>query len=112
MARYVMITPNPEYDVNGYMDAWANRSGLLAADPDAKKIGWDFPFVTQELQNRFGLRGYMSAYVLPDDFHTDCPGVEYADQAEADYAVITVYDPFCAAFERIPSAYKKFWNIS
>lgn len=107
MARYVMITANPEDDANGYMDAWANRSGLLAANPDAQKIGWDFPFVSQELQNRFGLRGYMSAYVLPDDFHTDCPGVEYADQAEADYAVLTVYDPFCAAFERIPNAYKK-----
>ena len=26
---------------------------------------------------------------------------------EADYAVITVYDPFVAAFERIPNAYKR-----
>lgn len=33
--------------------------------------------------------------------------MEYADQREADYAVITVYDPFAAAFERIPNAYKR-----
>lgn len=107
MARYVMVTPNPEDDVNAYMDQWATRSGLLKVQPNAMKIGWDFPFVSQELQNRFGLRGYVSAYVLPQGFEADCPGVEYADQEEADYAVITVYDPFAAAFERIPNAYKR-----
>lgn len=69
--------------------------------------GWDFPHVSLEMQNRFGLRGYGAAYVLPEGFETDCPGVEYADQRDADYAVITVYDPFAAAFERIPNAYKR-----
>ena len=107
MARYVMITPNPEDDVNRYMDTWAEQSGLLAVNPDAKRIGWDFPYVSFELQNRFGLWGYVAAYVLPDDFDTDYPGVEYANQNEADYAVITVYEPFAAASERIPKAYKK-----
>ena len=45
MARYVMITPNPEDDVNRYMKSWAQMSGLLEADPEAMLIGWDFPFV-------------------------------------------------------------------
>lgn len=107
MARYVMVTPNPEDDVNAYMENWAKRSGLLESMPNAMQIGWDFPFVSAEMQNRFGLRGYVSAYVLPDGFTTDCPGVEYHDQIDADYAVITIYDPFAAAFERIPNAYKK-----
>ena len=107
MARYVMVTPNPEDDVNAYMDQWATRSGLLEVQQNVMKIGWDFPFVTQELQNRFGLRGYVSAYILPQGFETDCPGVEYANQEAADYAVITVYNPFVAAFERIPNAYKR-----
>lgn len=107
MARYVMVTPNPEDDVNAYMENWAKRAGLLEIAPNAMQIGWDFPFVSAELQNRFGLRGYVSAYVLPDGFTTDCPGVEYHDQIDADYAVITIYDPFAAAFERIPNAYKK-----
>lgn len=107
MARYVMVTPNPEDDVNAYMENWAKRSGLLESAPNAMQIGWDFPFVSAELQNRFGLKGYVSAYVLPDGFVTDCPGVEYHDQIDADYAVITIYDPFAAAFERIPNAYKK-----
>lgn len=107
MARYVMVTPKPEDDVNEYMDNWAQRSGLFRVKPDAVKIGWDFPYVSPELQNRFGLRGYVAAYVLPEGFETDCMGVEYADQEEADYAVITIYDPFASAFERIPNAYKK-----
>ncbi|MBQ7943290.1 MAG: helix-turn-helix domain-containing protein [Lachnospiraceae bacterium] len=107
MARYVMVTPNPEDDVNYYMDNWARNCGLLSMYPDAMRIGWDFPYVSSELQNRFGLRGYVAAYVIPEGFETDYPGVEYAQQIEADYAVITVYDPFQNAFERIPNAYKR-----
>lgn len=107
MGRYVMITPNPEEDVNAYLDTWAQKSGLLEVNPDAKRIGWDFPYISSELQNRFGLRGYVAAYILPDGFEPACPGVEFANQAEADYAVITIYDPFAAAFERIPNAYKR-----
>ena len=107
MARYIMVTPKPEEDVNTYMDNWARRSGLLRFQPDAMRIGWNFPYVSSELQNRFGLRGYVAAYILPEGFDTSCPGVKFADQGEADYAVITIYDPFAAAFERIPNAYKK-----
>lgn len=110
MARYVIVSSNPEDDASDYMDRWARSSGLLALDPHARRIGWDFPHVSAELQNRFGLRGYVSAYVLPEGFKTDLPGVEYGVQVEADYAVITVYDPFAAAFERIPTAYKKIFD--
>ncbi len=106
MARYVMITPNPEDDVNRYMDAWAERSGLLTIDPNAKRIGWDFPFVSLDLQNRFALHGYVAAYILPSAFATYCTGVEYALQNDADYAKLTIYDPF-AEYERIRNGYKR-----
>ncbi len=106
MARYVMISPNPENDVLNYMKNWGEMSGLLTADPNAKLIGWDFPFVSPELQIRFGLRGYVAAYILPEGFQTDCPGVEYAQSKEAEYAVITVTEPFIQPFERIPAGYK------
>ncbi len=111
MARYLMVTRNPEDDVSVYMDNWAQRSGLLKIQPDAMRIGWDFPYVSSELQNRFGLRGYVAAYILPEGFETSCPGVEFANQEESDYAVITIYDPFAAAFERIPNAYKKIMEF-
>lgn len=107
MARYVMITPNPEDDVNNYMRTWAEKAGLLKVAPDAMLIGWDFPFVTQEQQNRFGLRGYGAAYILPKDFKTEVPGVEFAKNRKSAYAKITVYNPFERAFEYIPNGYKK-----
>lgn len=107
MARYVMISPNPESDVQNYMMNWSGVSGLAAADPSAKLIGWDFPFVSQELQSRFGFHGYAAAYVLPEGFQTTCPGVEYAQNKEAEYAVITVTEPMVRPFERIPAGYKR-----
>jgi len=106
MARYVMISPNPEEDVQNYLKNWSKISGLAAADRNAKLIGWDFPFVSQELQTRFGLHGYVAAYVLPEGFQTNCPGVEYAQNKEAEYAVITVKEPMVRPFERIPTGYK------
>lgn len=106
MARYVMITPKPEDDVITYMKDWAQKSGLLSIAPDVKQIGWDFPYVSSEQQNRFGLRGYVAAYVLPEGFEPQCEGVEIAEQQQANYAVITVKEPFVSAFERITNAYK------
>lgn len=81
MARYVMLTQNPEDDVNSYMENWARRSGLLEFQPDAMRIGWDFPFAISEMQK------------------------------EADYAVITIHDPFAAALGRIPNAYKRLMDF-
>lgn len=106
MARYVMISPNPEDDVFAYMDGWARRSGLNDFAGELMRIGWDFPFVSMEQQNRFGLRGYAAAYVLPDGFEPKCGGAEIAAQGDARYAVITIREPFIAPFERIPQAYK------
>lgn len=106
MASYVIISPNPEADANGYMERWAVNSGLKAACPDAKLIGWDFPYVSPEQQNRFGMHGYAAAYVIPERFETEYPGVRYSENMEADYAVITIIEPFVQAFERIPIAYK------
>ncbi len=106
MASYVMISPNPESDAMGYMERWAVNSGLKAAVSKVKYIGWDFPFVSQEQQNRFGMHGYVAACIIPEGFETDVPGVQYSENMEADYAVITIREPFVQPFERIPNAYK------
>lgn len=107
MAQYVIISPNPEDDVIAYMDAWAHRSGLLDVPGySPKRIGWDFPYVSSEQKNRFHLRGYASAYILPEGFEPACPGAEIVCQETADYAVMTIRDPFAAAFDRIPRAYQ------
>lgn len=62
--------------------------------------------MTQEQQSRFGLHGYAASYILPEGFETDCPGVEFAQNKEAEYALITVTEPFIQPFERIPTGYK------
>ena len=49
---------------------------------------------------------YVATYVFPEGFETQYPGVEYMENAEADYAVITIKEPFVRPFERIPNAYK------
>ena len=108
MARYVMITPQPENDVNAYMDRWAQDSGLMdIPGPEPKRIGWDFPYTSAEQKNRFGLRGYVAAYILPDGFEPRCGGVEIAGQGAADYAVLTIRNPFECAFDRIPRGYRR-----
>ena len=107
LGRYVIISPQPENDVQAYLDRWANYSGLYEFESHPRQIGWDFPFVSMEQQNRFGLRGYVAGWILPDGFEPKCPGVETYKQGEAQYAKITIYDPFKAAFDRIPKGYQR-----
>jgi len=107
LARYVIISPQPENDVQAYLDRWAKESGLYEFEPQPRQIGWDFPFVSMEQQNRFGLRGYAAGWILPDGFEPRCPGVETYSQGETQYATITIRDPFKAAFDRIPKGYQR-----
>ena len=107
LGRYVMISPQPEHDVQMYLDHWAVSSGLYDHEPHPRQLGWDFPFVSMEQQNRFGLRGYVAGWLLPEGFTPKCPGVEIYTQDQAQYARITVHDPFLAAFDRIPKGYQK-----
>lgn len=110
MARYVIISPNPEDDVSAYMDRWAQQSGLLDVPGyTPRKIGWDFPYVTKQQQEQFGLRGYVAAYVIPEDFAPACGGAELVHQETDEYAVITVTDPFSAPFEKIPGGYHQIF---
>ncbi len=107
LARYVIISAQPENDVQMYLDNWAKISGLYAYESRPRQIGWDFPFVSMEQQNRFGLRGYVAGWILPDGFRPQCPGTELYTQPEALYAKITVHDPFQSAFDRIPKGYQR-----
>jgi len=107
LGRYVMISPQPENDVQMYLDHWAQASGLAEYTGKLRQIGWDFPFVSKEQQNRFGLRGYVAGWILPEGFEPRCPGVEIYRQEAARYARITVHDPFKSAFDRIPKGYQR-----
>lgn len=102
-ASYTVISKNPEDDADACLKAWALRCGLSGLSPTY--IGWDFPYISEEQKHRFGFRGYTSAVILPEGFETNQPGACVTDQPEADYAVMTILDPFVQPFDRIPRAY-------
>ena len=59
MARYVVISPEPENDSIDHMKKWLVESGLLDYPGyNPRLIGWDFPHLSPEQVNVYGLRGY------------------------------------------------------
>ena len=105
-AQYIMISANAEADANAYMDHWVRRSGLHQIPGyEPVRIGWGFPYVSAEQKNRFGLKGYVSSCVLPEGFIPDSDGVQIVEQDSADYAVITIRDPYAIAYNRVAQAY-------
>lgn len=112
IAKYVIISPNPEADVSSYMDNWAKNSGLLdTKDYKPRRIGWDFPFVSKQQANQFGLRGYVSAYVIPEDFEPGCDGVEISYINEDTYATLSITDPHSDSFTKIPKGFEILLNF-
>ena len=107
MARYVVISPEPENDSIDHMKKWLKESNLIEySGYTPRLIGWDFPHLSPEQVNVYGLRGYVSAYIIPEDFEPQCNGAEITWQEKDTYAVITITDPFRDAFDLIPNAYK------
>ena len=102
MAQYVVISGEPEDDSIAHMQKWAKQNGLEGAT----MIGCDVPMLTIEQKTVYGLRGYLSAVILPGSFTAKCMGVRESWQETAKYARITVRDPFRAPFDLIPGAYK------
>lgn len=111
MARHAVISNTPEDDANLVMKQWAEKSGLSAL-PDGKVdlIGWDFPVLSQEQINLFNMHGYVAACIVPADFSPACEGAQLVWQEAGRYAAISIREPFRAAFELIPNAYKAVFH--
>lgn len=113
LARYVVISPNPESDAMEHMERLTKNSGLLnCPEYKLRKIGWDFPFVSKEQKDLFGLHGYVAAVIIPEDFVPSCDGAELVFQDTDNYAVITVRDPFSAPWEKISGAYQRIYDYT
>lgn len=93
MVSHVVISSQPEEDASAYLARWAEKSGLSSL-PDylPKEIGWGFPYVTEEQKHRFGLRGYVSARILPEGYQPDETD-EVWQQGDCCYAVLTLKEP-------------------
>lgn len=107
VARYVVISPDPEEMVIGYMDRWAEKSGVLEIPGYVRRmIGWDFPYISNEQRDKFGLRGYVAALVIPDDFEPEISGAEITWIEEDTYAALTIRDPHSDSFRNIPEGFQ------
>ena len=106
MAQYVIISANAKQDATAYMDYWIKNSGLLSRIPNPLRICWDFPYVSAEQKSRFGMTGCGCGCIIPEDFIPACGGPECIRQETADYALMTVRNPFDPGFNRIPHAYR------
>jgi hypothetical protein len=106
IAKYIVISLNPEDNANTYMDQWAEKSGLLSLlGYKKRRIGWDFPFISLEQCEKFGLHGYVSAYIIPEDFIPKAEGVEISFIEKDTYATLRITDWIKNPWETVPSAY-------
>jgi len=112
LAQYAVVSSSPEADAIAHILDWSEKSGLtreISGKP--RVIGWDFPFVSEEQREVFGMRGYVAACVLPDGFISDCEGAEIVRVAENRYASVTVAGPRDDSLRRIPNGYKKIFEF-
>ncbi|MFR2827985.1 MAG: hypothetical protein ACLTCQ_28140 [Enterocloster bolteae] len=91
------------------MERWAKNSGLLHYPGyTPRMIGWDFPFVSEEQKEQYGLRGYVAAYIIPEEFEPACGGAELGYQETDHYAKITSYRPVLKSFREDN---RRLWKI-
>lgn len=106
IGRYAVISPLPEEDAMAHVEKWAENSGLLAHPGYSKRmLGWDFPFVTKEQNEHFGMHGYVAAIVIPDGFDTKVPGVDITFTGAGAYAKLSIQNPFDEA-GKIPHGFE------
>lgn len=105
--RYVthtVISSNPEGDALDRVYKYAEENGIK----NARVIGWDFPYVSQEQINVYNMHGYTAAWVLPDGLIPE--GLEIKEQPKHKYAAIHIERPFDNPFATIPGAYQTLMN--
>ena len=98
--KYAVISPDPEGDAIDHIRKIAKAHGV----EDAKVIGWDFPFLSQEQINVYHMHGYEAAWILPDNVTPEDAQVH--EQAAHLYAAIHIERPFENPFVSIPGAYR------
>lgn len=101
-AKYAVISVEPEEDAIRHVNEWAKKLGMKMP----KVIGWDFPVVSQEQANGFGMHGYAAALVFTDKEQGSGLETEIIRQEKQKYAAITITQSPQSPFTLIPNAYK------
>lgn len=100
---YLVISRNPREDSRSRLAAQVSFSSQFIPSP--VYLGWSFPYVSNDQKHRYGLRGYVSAIVLPEGTELNCRTMDFGEQPDESYAVFTLREPFSAGSERISQAY-------
>lgn len=101
-AKYAVISAEPEEDAIRHVNEWAKQLGMEAP----KVIGWDFPVVSQEQANGYGMHGYAAALVFGCRKQGQGLETEILRQEKQKYAAITITQSPQSPFALIPNAYK------
>ena len=91
MVSYEVISANPVEDAAQHLRHWADKNGL--PHQTDREIGWSFLHVSQEQKQRFGLRGYVCARILPEGFLPRTPFPQVTHQGSCCYARLTYPEP-------------------
>ncbi len=101
VACHRTASPSPEEDGNAFMEAWIARQGLQG---QARHFGFDCE--VSEEQSKAGLRGYEYWWVVPEGV-SGSEDVTIREFPGGLYAVMTLYHPVEAPFDRIPAGWGK-----
>ncbi len=99
VACFRAVSPQPEEDGYEFMKAWIARQGLQ--EPESH-FGTDCE--VNEEQDKAGLRSYEQIWVVPEGVNGS-EGVTIRELPGGLYAVMTLYHPFEAPFDRIPAGW-------
>jgi len=98
--KYAVISTDPEGDAIDRVRAIARSNSVERP----QIIGWDFPKLSMEQVNVYGMHGYEAAWILPEGVMPD--GMTIHTQKAHKYAAIHIECPFENPFVTIPGAYR------
>ena len=112
LAQHAVVSNSPETDAVSHILCWADKNGLSEETGSQPRIlGWDFPFVSDEQREVFGMRGYVAACVLSKEFKADFEGADIVKVEENRYVSVTITEPREDSLRKIPNGYKKAFEF-
>lgn len=99
---YTVISKEPEDDAIAKMKELAKTLAL----EDAVIIGWDFPYLSQELINVHHLHGYTAGLVLPESDVESYQELSLEKSKTQNYVTLEIKEPMANPFYLIGNAFK------
>ena len=99
---YAVISEEPEEDALAHVGRWAESLNM----ENPVIIGWDFPHISQEQENKYHMHGYSAALVFNDNQDIGNIQARIIKQDKQKYIKLTLKEVKGEEFVLIPNAYK------